>query len=288
MGDPRFPGDAMFIRPATFAARLDQLASLGYPVVSLHEAVEGLRHRRPLPACATVITIDDGWYGSYAYMAPALADRRLPATLYCDTAQLLAQQPIWHVMARYLHYGAGQPPLTVHQQALLDKATNLRETVRHREQAMRDFGASLEIDVDALLRTRAFSYMTPDEMRHMHADGHVDVQLHTHAHTLHDMSHAAVEGEIVRNTEVLSEILGVAASHFRQFCYPSGVTSDQAAATLESLGIAGSVTCDPGIALPEGSPQLLPRFLDGDNVYDVELEAELSGFMHLLRRAYRA
>ena len=283
MGDPRFPGDCMFILPETFAHRLDRVRALGYPIISLERATSALRRGESLPACATVITIDDGWYGTYVHMVPALEARGVPATLYCNTAQLLAGQPIWHVMAKYLHATVGRPPLDPDQQALFARSTDLRGEPAQREEATRAFGRTLGLDVDSLVQSRAFGYMTPRELRQMADRGVVDVQLHTHTHSLHDMSRDAVGQELAMNTESLTAVLGGSPKRFRHFCYPSGVTSDSAAAALDALGIAGATTCDPGLSYPGDDLQRMGRFLDGDNVHAVELEAELSGFMHLVR-----
>jgi peptidoglycan/xylan/chitin deacetylase (PgdA/CDA1 family) len=35
-----------------------------------------------LPGCATVVTIDDGWYGTYKFMGPILKEHGFQATLY--------------------------------------------------------------------------------------------------------------------------------------------------------------------------------------------------------------
>ncbi len=113
--------------------------------------------------------------------------------------------------------------------------------------------------------------------------GIVDVQLHTHNHSLDDMSLVSVRREVVANAAALAGMLGVPASRFRHFCYPSGVTSPSAEAALEKLGIQSSTTTSPGLAFQGCGMQAIPRFLDGENVFEVELEAELSGFMHLLR-----
>jgi len=73
-----------FMSATTFEGRLDLLEAGGYPVLPLEEAVARLK-AGTLPPAATVITIDDGWYGTYKHMIPALKARTLPATLYVST-----------------------------------------------------------------------------------------------------------------------------------------------------------------------------------------------------------
>ena len=97
-----FLGDGMFMQPETFASRLAFLRGRGYAVVTLDQAIAGLRGEIRLPPNAVAITIDDGWYGTYADMLPALERFSMPATLYCDTAQLQSGLPVAHVMARWI------------------------------------------------------------------------------------------------------------------------------------------------------------------------------------------
>src|ERR1043165_631679 len=61
----------LFMSKETFAARMEFLARQGYPVLKLEEVVERLE-QGDWPPAATVITIDDGWFGTYRIMAPIL------------------------------------------------------------------------------------------------------------------------------------------------------------------------------------------------------------------------
>ena len=109
LGRDSFPGDAMFMRAETFRNRLDTIRRLGYPVVPLDTAVAALEGKCQVPRNALAITIDDGWYSTYAEMLPALRERGMPATLYVDSEHLRTGLPVPHVMARYLHQVAGKP-----------------------------------------------------------------------------------------------------------------------------------------------------------------------------------
>ncbi len=71
----------LFVSKDTFAERMDYLARKGYPIISLDEALDGLK-QGTWPIRATVITIDDGWYGTYSVMGPILRNHGFPATLY--------------------------------------------------------------------------------------------------------------------------------------------------------------------------------------------------------------
>ncbi len=295
LGDRRFPGDAMFMQADTFRRRLAYIRHAGYPVVKLADAARALKGEGPkLPPAAVVITIDDGWLSTYQEMLPALVAHGMPATLYSDTAQLTNGRVIAHVMARYLDRIAGMVPVA-HRDGLIDLpsaiearrvATDLTLPYEERVAAVPRLAAALDLDIAPMLAARAFEYMTPDELRHAHKLG-LDIQLHTHDHTLGDMSDAVIQGQIRRNRECLADVLGTPQSAFQHFCYPSGVTDPTAAQTLADLGMATSVTTNRGLAWPHTPLQMLPRLHDGENVSDLEFEAELSGFSDLLRTVYR-
>lgn len=295
MGPASYPGDAMFMQTATFRRRLEIIRRCGYPVVSLADAAAALQGRGPsLPPAAIVITIDDGWFGTYRDMLPALEEFGMAATLYCDTAQLMEQRPIAHVMARYLDRIAGSIPASERRQSIdVDAAADARRMANDlsypsemRDSAAHRLAAALGLDLAQVCEARAFEYMTPAELRDAHSRG-LDIQLHSHRHTLGDMSAAVIGDEIRQNRHILSEILGREPSDFKHFCYPSGLTNWSAPQSLSALGITTSVTTFPGLTWPDANLQLLPRLHDGENMSDLEFEAELSGFGDWLRRGKR-
>jgi len=282
LGQDGFPGDAMFMSADTFRRRLAAIRRSGQPVITLSTAVEGLRGDRPLPPAPVVITIDDGWFSTVAEMVPALRAAGMPATLYCDTAHLLSGMPVPHVMARYFHRIAGRPALPGPVAADLALATDLAVEPAARLAAAIRLGEAVGLDPDHYRTRRVFEYLTPTELADAARHG-LDIQLHTHRHTLHTHSPDDIRREIEDNTRVLSDLLGVPASRFQHFCYPSGEWSSTAVATLAELGLASATTTDPSLAYPGANPYLLPRILDGENLSPLEFESELSGFGDFLR-----
>ncbi len=288
LAEDGFAGDSMFMQAATFRRRLAIIRREGYPVVSLSDAVRALRGEGPvLPQAAVVITIDDGWWSTFAAMLPALADHAMPATLYCDTAQLQGGKPIAHVMARYLDAVANAKPrnILIDATAVANARRDARDLTRpmaDRMAAARRLAAALKIDIEPYLKVRAFDYMTPDELAAAVREG-LDVQLHTHTHSIGDMSPTVIAREIGANRQALSDMLGKPAAHFTDFCYPSGVATPAAAAALAGLGLTSSTTTQQGLAWPGMPMHLLPRLLDGENLSEIEFEAELSGFGDMLR-----
>ena len=274
------PGDALFIRPETFAARLDVLQRNGYAIAPLHAAIDALSSGATPSSRTVVITIDDGWYGTYADMLPALETRRLPATLYCDTAHLAFGEPIPHVLARYLrdrHDAPESPEAREAYRAAIDRTRSLEE--RHR--ALESYVELTGIDSGPYLRSQGFRYMTPEQLRDLHRRG-IEVELHTHHHTLHDFSPSRVREEIQLNRAALASILGDESAR-THFCYPSGETDPGIGDLLRELGVVTATTTEHGLVRQKSDRYGLPRYLDGDHVSPIEFEAWVSGFTDMLR-----
>jgi peptidoglycan/xylan/chitin deacetylase (PgdA/CDA1 family) len=282
-----YAGDAMFIRPDTFAGRLQFLYDHGFNVISLEQAVAGLRDRRLLPPHPVVITIDDGWYSTFAGMLPALKRRRMPATIYCDTDNLLAGLPIPHVMARYLwRIHGSKASLSPEAEQQLRRATDLTVDRQERYAAAIQLAESLGVDVDGYIADRVFCYMTPEELAQAHRDGFA-VELHTHRHSLHGFEAERIAEEIALNRNALAALLGKPANSFKHFCYPSGEVAPGVERVLGSLDIATATTLETGLASRRANLRLLPRLTDGEHLSPIEFEAEMCGIGDLLRTLRR-
>ncbi|MEZ5853692.1 MAG: polysaccharide deacetylase family protein [Hyphomicrobiaceae bacterium] len=281
-----FEGDAMFIRPSTFARRLELLKELGYCVVSLDEIADDHAQHKPRSGPLVAITIDDGWHGTYADMLPHLKRMKMPATLYCDTANLEMGAPMAHVMADYICRLANRSGDEEELTADWHAAKDLSQPMSARLAAVRRLAQRLGLDIEPLLASQTFNYMSPGHLADAAAQG-LDVQLHTHNHTLHDMSAEAIAHEVELNRDSLARHLTCPPERFRHFCYPSGRVKPEAAKRLADLGLRTSTTLECRIASRSDHPHLLPRLIDGDNISEIEFEAELSGFMSLLWRVLR-
>lgn len=78
------------VNPRTLAGHLDLIADSGLEVIPLRRLVAALHGGPPLPARSAVLTFDDGYIDFYSTVAPLLAERGLPATLYITTGALHA------------------------------------------------------------------------------------------------------------------------------------------------------------------------------------------------------
>ena len=86
---------------ATFERRMRFLSDARYPVVPLGEALENLE-QGTLRKNATVITIDDGWYGTFKLQYPVLRKHGFPATLYIASYYLENQTQVFNVALSYV------------------------------------------------------------------------------------------------------------------------------------------------------------------------------------------
>ena len=279
-----FSGDAMFIHPEVFARRLDAIVEHGYTVVTLDDAVAALRGEREPISKGVVITIDDGWRKTYEIMAPELHKRGMPATLYCDTRNLLSGQQMVHLVARYARMIVGEDAATSEKaRSAYDVATDLDQGYYARHEAAKIFTAEVGVEFDRMIENDTFLYMTPENLGEM-ADYGVDVQLHTHTHWLGDFSAQRVAQELADNRRVLSELLGRPKDSFRHFCYPSGRYDVEALPHFENGGVRSATTCEMRLATQKDDILLLPRILDNGACSEVEFLSELDGLSPLIRR----
>ena len=292
----------LFMHRSTFEQRLALLARYRFPVLPLEEALRRLAEGS-LPRNATVITIDDGFHSLYALAVPALHAHGFPATAYVSTYYVEHQAPIYRLAVQYLFWKSKLATATFRgHDWIADGAVNLRdpqtsaramwEIIRYGEERSSEPGRgritaelaqALAVDLSWIMQSRALSLMTPAELRGLPALG-VDVQLHTHRHRLAVDDEAAVRDEIQTNREVLARAVGARANHL---CYPSGVWVKRQWPWLERLGVQSATTCIPGFNYRSTPPLGLNRFLDAENIPVIAFEAELFGFLELVRRTRR-
>jgi peptidoglycan/xylan/chitin deacetylase (PgdA/CDA1 family) len=278
----------------TFEHRMQWLQSHGYRVRSLDDGLARLSEGTCGPR-DVVLTFDDAWRGFDQRMLPVLRRLHFPCTLYVPTASVLSEEPVWPVLAGYLTARATESQrarlaalLGEHTQGDLDDrlVRRLQEATdaTARSALFRDVAAVLEVDVSALVGSGAFSLMSPQALRAARAAG-VDVQLHTHGHSMHGMDPDRVRSEIETNRRELAQILDISVpASLQHFCYPSGEHDPALIPLLQACGIVTATTTEFGLVGPRAARHLLPRILDGEATSLIEFEARLSGFWNWLER----
>ena len=289
----------LFMTPATFDKRLQFLSRHQFPIFRLEDALQRLEENN-LPRGATVITIDDGFYSVYSEASPRLQAFGYPATTYVTTYYVQKQAPIFRLVVQYLFWRTALPSIRFSGKTwvrdqdvdLKDAADNKRatwEVIDHGEKhcsedqcqlIAQELAELLQVDYGWIKTSRSLSLMNCVELGELAARG-MDVQLHTHRHSLAVDSEAKTRDEILTNRSVLEKIVG---KPLRHLCYPSGIWTRKQWPWLEKLDVASATTCLPGLNY-QGTPRLgLRRFLDAEDIHPIVFEAEQFGYMEVLRK----
>jgi peptidoglycan/xylan/chitin deacetylase (PgdA/CDA1 family) len=289
----------MFVSANTLRSRMRLLRNQGYRILTLDEGVERLR-TGTLEPDSVVITTDDGFYGTLALGAPIFHEFGYPSTLYITTYYLQHQTPVYNFLlinmflrsdrewVELAHLAPGIPPrikvrgrpTTDDNWRLVARAIDDHYAVELRDAVYQEVGQALGVDYKRLRDARMYHLLAPHELREVEKFG-VDIQLHTHRHQLPE-DEPTIRYEILRNREVLRELCSSRLDHL---CYPSGDWREAHIPLLQSLGIKSATTCDIGNNRPGTHPLKLYRFLDRDNISTLRFEAEISGYMPLMRSA---
>lgn len=294
-------GNYLFMSPDKFQSRMEWLKNSDYPVISLERAVDDLS-RSKLSHCSTVITIDDGWYGTYLHMLPVFEKYALPATLYVFTGAVDSQKALPNILLPALIqltrkmtlnitgtdcYNGLDYDLSSHlakQEStakILDVFWGLKEDAV--EAFCRCVTSELGFDYDEIISTRQFSFINYEEISDANRRG-LDIQLHTDSHRLNPKFPAAIGNEIVINRNKLRPHVNSSLKHF---CFPGGIHSTEMYGYLEINGVKSATLVDTGLAVPESNKYELKRILDGQDVSQLEFEAEMSGFLELVRESHK-
>lgn len=293
---PHF-GNKLFMSPEKFEARVDLMKALGLEVLPMIDAMRLLNAGR-LPPKATVITIDDGWSTTFSHMLPILERHGYPATVYVQTERIDLHAPVADVAIRYaventrvptldltrLSTAPGSPQESIplrtpaekaHAFAMLEGLLAKMPVARHRD-LLSELFPRFEIDMSVFERCGAFDLTDAASLGSADRKG-FEIALHTHSHSLGDLSSERIAAEIARNRSSLSAILGRPADRFKHFCWPSGEYTREAIEGLRETGVEIATTCDFGLVHSGSDPLALPRLLDGQTTSDEAFLAEVSG-----------
>lgn len=293
----------LFITSKTFARRMNKVDEMGFNVIPLGEAVAALKNGVKLRD-AVVITIDDGWQSTVEVAAPRLADHGFPWTLYLTTYYAEKQTQLLNIAIPYIVWkttltqinlralnvgmdGAIDIKTTTERTALaatLLKSAEQLPTAQDRQEFVRRLAEILQVNLSKVERERVLHIMSIDTARQLHQSG-VDIQLHTHRHSLGEGNKEKIVREIEDNRRLIA---GAGIDHATHLCYPSGDYQKSYFAVLKACGIESATTCNPGLNFKSANLLELGRFLDGENISQIAFEAELSGFSEITRTVRRA
>lgn len=288
---------AMFMRGETFKRRMATLARMGFPVVSLDEAVDKLRANK-IKNAETVITLDDGWASNLSIAYPILKAHQFPATIYVTTEHLANSTEVFNVVLWYLFLTGARSSVQlagIHPEIdgtysvkpdpnpAVDRITSAATqhlSVGERQASLGKIAEAFGVGIATVLKGDRFRLLTAEQMRKLAHDG-IAIELHTHTHNLPTESFEAMSAEVTQNRNAVEAITGKPARHF---CYPSGLYNATQPEWLSAIGIKSATTCDPNLNDSTTNCLLLGRYLDRDDISDIGFEALVSGFRHFLRR----
>jgi peptidoglycan/xylan/chitin deacetylase (PgdA/CDA1 family) len=288
----------LFIRPDTFAKRLDYLKTKQYPVIGIKEAVQMLADDT-IPPCGTVITIDDGWYGIEAFAHKPLRDRDFPYTIYVTSYYAEKEAPIFELAVKYILWKTNRAnpdrvmialgkelmafTLNEHgQKSTIDQFIHYGETKldnHGRTMLMKRLADELGVDYHEIAERRIFSLLNSAEIEKLSRNG-ASIQLHTHRHYW-PLELEQAQEEIARNKAFLEPLTKDPLVHF---CYPNGTWQTEQLPFFNAMDVCSATTCDAGLNYHHTNPYKLKRYVDGENRTKIEFEAEISGCADIIRK----
>jgi peptidoglycan/xylan/chitin deacetylase (PgdA/CDA1 family) len=281
----------LFIQKQLFLRRIEYLRRKHIPIVALNEAIERLDEDR-LPPCATVLTMDDAWEGVYTVALPIIRELQLPVTLYVPTFYLEHAMPVFPVTLSYVFWrtnartvdlprGLGKFRLDVESEAAEGLAQEFGGSLPPAERLrfLKEVAKALAVSFEEIEERRLFQVVNEQQLRELAGAG-VDIQLHSHNHHWSLDDRMAVEAEIDENRQFLKRSVSHPLVHF---CYPSGVHAKHQGEWLAALGVKSATTIEPGLNYADTPRFLLRRLVDGHRVSQIEFEAEITGFMEIIR-----
>ncbi len=286
----------LFMRPETFAKRMQWLANSSYKLISLSEAVEQKHNDN-----CVVLTMDDGWAASHELVGDTLAEHKLPLMLYITSYYMKKQGVVINVALAYILWKSiGKTLILTGEHANITgnysiKKENISTLVDDicqqiyqlsdmtlRQKALLAIAEQLKV---SLYNQGELLFRMLNEQQLLTLIKHkVNVQLHTHHHCS-PKDEQAFKQEIIQNIDYLFSIIPHAK--LDHFCYPSGEYYLTQKPWLSSLGIKDATTVSAGMLTPTTERMQIPRFLDGEDVYQLEFEAELCGLTSLFRKLYQ-
>ncbi|MGX5172732.1 polysaccharide deacetylase family protein [Aliikangiella sp. IMCC44653] len=290
--------DWLFIRPTLLKQRLETIKKYQLNVVGLDQAVDMLEQNK-IEDYATVITFDDGWSGMYNHAAPILKSFNFPWTLYVSSYYMQKQTMVFNIVLQHLIRNGNKQTVTLNEpfcglQGEFDLTGPVIQTAFYKgiiqyadahlsatqkQALLPQLDQLLDSDLSELIQHDCYRYITTEQCKALFNDG-VDIQLHTHRHIFPPSDYATARKELLENKEILDEITQTDTRHF---CYPSGVYGETSFKVLKEFNIRSATNCMPGLNDSSTPKLMLRRFLDGENIKQIEFEAELSGFAEYFR-----
>jgi peptidoglycan/xylan/chitin deacetylase (PgdA/CDA1 family) len=288
------------MQPHKFRKRMTFLKEKGFEVLALQEGLDRLTDGK-IKKRSVVITFDDGFHNFFTLAKPILMEFRFPSTVYVTSYYVKHGNPVFRLAVRYMFWKSRKkkneifadiPCMTLFgfekedtEKEIMWKLIEYAENYMDEDSRLRlsEFlGKKMGVSFQHINRRRLWHLMTPNEIEAIARSG-VDVQLHTHRHRFPLDTNIAKQ-EIEENRAVLEPIVG---KKMRHFCYPSGVWNKTHWKALKEAGCYSATTCESRMNSAKTPLLAFGRFLDAEDIPQIEFEAEVYGFKDLLRYIFR-
>ena len=288
------------MQPHKFRKRMTFLKEKGFEVLALQDGLDRLSDGK-IQKKSVVITFDDGFHNFFSLAKPILMEFGFPATIYVTSYYVKHGNPVFRLAVRYMFWKSRKkkneiladiPCMALFgfekedtEKEIMWKLIEYAENYMDEDSRLRFskfLGNKMKVSFQDIDRKRLWHLLTPKEIKAMANNG-VDVQLHTHRHRFPLDANIAKQ-EIEENRAVLEPIVG---KKMRHFCYPSGVWDKRHWALLHEIGCCSAATCEPRMNSTKTPLLALGRFLDAEDIPQIEFEAEIYGFKDLLRYIFR-
>jgi peptidoglycan/xylan/chitin deacetylase (PgdA/CDA1 family) len=240
----------------------EQLAYLDkhFDVVTLSEAIEGLRHNR-ITRPTAVITFDDGYQNNYSVAFPILREFKLPGTIFLTTGLIDSDDTLWDLRLNRSLGVTTERSLSWNGLTLdlcgFGAKTLAKVEIRSR---LKDLPArSLSVQLDEVITALGddpgrpiemdspFRMLSAEAIAKMVLSGLMEFGAHSHTHpVLSHLSREECEDEIGRSIKIVQNLTGRPC---KLFAYPFGGADDynqQTVEILRGLGVCGAVTSRNG------------------------------------------
>ncbi|MBN2405876.1 MAG: polysaccharide deacetylase family protein [Coriobacteriia bacterium] len=265
----------------SFSQQVEYLVSRFHPV-SLAEVINAACAKSELPACAVLVTFDDGDRTVVENALPVMRRHGVPGVIFVTAGYVDSNEPFWWDEAEELVSLGGRVEGWPEMKGDSVVRRLRREVQQSRLAALDELRRTATASADRTIRG-----LTAEDVRMLDADG-IAVQNHTLTHpSLDRCDPETIKKEIVQAHSRLEGILGREPV---AFAYPGGYYADQARAVLESLGYRAAFLFDHRLnPQPISDPLRISRVrIDADAPID-RLAIILSGLhpalLHAMGRA---
>lgn len=224
------------VPPKVFESHIQHLVNADYNILSLDEAADILRSKRPVPRDSVVITFDDGYKSIYKSVYPVIRKYGVPVTVFISTDPIDSGSPLFVDAIAYALANTPRTNLDLVSYGLKDYRIKPSSLIKKAGEEINEFSknlssgerkkllesifAQLGIDPGAAdLRNKMLSWEEINEIK-----GRVSFGAHTVFHpSLSRIPKAEAAEEILRSKNRIQEKTG---KDVRTFAYPYGSVRD--------------------------------------------------------------